>query len=454
MTYAKKRYIGYVFVGLALILVPFIRINSNHLFLLSFDHKELHLFFTRFEVQEMYLMPFLLITLFLSVFFITTLAGRVWCGFACPQTLFRVIFRDLIQTKLLKIRKNISNKQQIPSGEFIKKAVCVLIFACFSLLVASNFMWYFVPPEDFFAYLSNPSEHPILFGFVACVGAFLTFDIVVLKERFCVYICPYARIQSVMFDDDTIQVIYDENRGGKIYENGVKLGKKPSGENDECIGCEACVKICPTHIDIRKGMQLECINCLECSDACAKTMAKFNKKSLINWTSKNSIATKMGVKYLRFRTIAYAVVICIVLVALGIMSKTKENMLLNINRMSELYSINFDEGAMRIDNAYTFLFQNTDDKAHTYFFDVNDSKININRPQKPIYLESGAKRKVIVVLSTDKILMKNYRKDTPFDIEIMAYATDDKNISVERKTIFVYPRYDIVESKMKQKKEN
>lgn len=451
MNYAKKRYLGYAFIGLALVLVPFITINSHHLFLLSFDRKELHLFFTKFDMQELYLMPFLLIALFLSVFFITTLAGRVWCGWVCPQTLFRVIFRDLIQTKLLKIRKNTANKQQICDGNLIKKAVSIVIFACFSLLVASNFMWYFVPPEDFFVYLSNPSEHSVMIGFVACVGAFLTFDIVFLRERFCVYICPYARIQSVMFDDDTIQVIYDENRGGKIYENGVKIAKKPQGENDECIGCESCVKICPTGIDIRKGMQLECINCLECADACEKTMAKFNKKSLISWTSKNSIITNLGVKYLRFRTAAYVVMICFVLIALVFMSQTKENMLLNINRMSELYSINFENSDIRIDNAYTFLFQNTDDKAHSYFFDVNDSKISINRPTKPIYLESGAKRKVIVVLSTDQIFVKNYRKDTPFNIEIYAYATDKKDeISVKRKTIFVYPRYDIIEAKQKK----
>ena len=92
------------------------------------------------------------------------------------------------------------------------------------------------------------------------ITAFLVFDVVYLAENFCVYVCPYARIQSVMFDNDTIQVIYDEGRGGKIYDGHTKLGKKPTTPDAECIGCEAYVRVCPTHIDIRKGMQLECIN--------------------------------------------------------------------------------------------------------------------------------------------------------------------------------------------------
>ncbi|EEU7033779.1 4Fe-4S binding protein, partial [Campylobacter jejuni] len=108
--YTKKRYFVYLIASIIIFSLPFIRINENHFFLLSFDHSKLNLFFISFSTQEFYLMPFVLIFLFLFIFFITTLGGRIWCAWSCPQTIFRVIYRDIIQTKFLKIRKNINNK--------------------------------------------------------------------------------------------------------------------------------------------------------------------------------------------------------------------------------------------------------------------------------------------------------------------------------------------------------
>ena len=110
--YRKKRYTSFIIISLFALILPFIRINGNHLFLLSFDKKQLHLFFTVFDMQELYPMPFVLILLFLGIFFITTLGGRVWCGWSCPQTIFRTIYRDLIETTLLGIRKSIKNKNK------------------------------------------------------------------------------------------------------------------------------------------------------------------------------------------------------------------------------------------------------------------------------------------------------------------------------------------------------
>ena len=107
MTYAKKRYFTYALITIITLALPFIRIDGNHFFLLSFDHKKLNILFTSFDMQELYLMPFLLVIFFLSIFFMTTLGGRVWCGWSCPQKIFRVIFRDFLHTKIFKIRGNI-----------------------------------------------------------------------------------------------------------------------------------------------------------------------------------------------------------------------------------------------------------------------------------------------------------------------------------------------------------
>ena len=200
--YRKKRYTVFALISLISLILPFIRINGNHLFLLSFDKKQLHLFFTTFDMQELYLMPFILILFFLGIFFMTTLGGRVWCGWSCPQTIFRVIYRDLIETALLGIHKSIKNKQKgAEEGSGFKKIVAVVLWAVLAIIAASNFLWYFIPPEDFFEYLQNPAEHPVMVGFLAGVTLFLVYDIVSLKENFCVYICPYARVQSALFCD-------------------------------------------------------------------------------------------------------------------------------------------------------------------------------------------------------------------------------------------------------------
>ena len=434
INYAKRRYIFFACITLLVFILPFIRINDAQLFLLSFDKSRVDLFFTKFDMQELYLLPFLFITLFLSIFFLTTLAGRVWCGWSCPQTIFRTLFRDLLQTKILKIRKNIQNKQNEPQGQIFKRALAVGIWCVLALIIAANFMWYFVPPLNFFAYLHDASEHKILLAFWLSIAAWLVYDVVILKENFCVYVCPYARVQSVMFDSDTIQVIYNQKRGGVIYDGKEKF-KKPKEEGALCTGCEACVRICPTHIDIRKGMQLECINCLECSDACAKVMGHFNESSLIEWRSINSQNENKKVKIFRFRTVAYLVILCVVLVAAALMSGKKESMLLNINRTSELYKV-LDQG--EVENSYVFLVQNTQNKDHKFYFEIDDKSIEISRPNKPFTLKAGAKQKVIVTLKSKN--ENTSEKDLLKHINIRAYATDEPTISVQRASTFIYPK--------------
>ena len=434
LTYAKRRYIFFACITLFVFILPFIRINDAQLFLLSFDKSRVDLFFTKFDMQELYLLPFLFITLFLSIFFLTTLAGRVWCGWSCPQTIFRAVFRDLLQTKILKIRKNIQNKQNEPQGQIVKRALAVGIWCVLALIIAANFMWFFVPPFEFLAYISEPSEHKILLAFWLSIAAWLVYDVVILKENFCVYVCPYARVQSVMFDSDTIQVIYNQKRGGVIYDGKEKF-KKPKEEGALCTGCEACVRICPTHIDIRKGMQLECINCLECSDACAKVMGHFNESSLIEWRSINSQNENKKVKIFRFRTVAYLVILCVVLVAAALMSGKKESMLLNINRTSELYKV-LDQG--EVENSYVFLVQNTQSKDHKFYFEIDDKSIEISRPNKPFTLKAGAKQKVIVTLKSKN--ENTSEKDLLKHINIKAYATDEPTISVQRASTFIYPK--------------
>ena len=445
--YRLKRYVGYVIATVVALSLPFIRIDGNHMFLLSFDKKQLHLLGTAFDMQELYLMPFLLMLLFLGIFAATSLGGRAWCGWACPQTIFRVIYRDLIETKLLGLRR-IKNKQKEPdlskAENKTKKVIGILIWTCLALIAAADFLWYFVPPEDFFAYLQDPLEHLFLIGFVLAIAAFLVYDVIFLKEDFCIYICPYSRVQSVLYDNDTFQAIYSTNRGGDIYnDNKEKIIFKAKDlplDTNECTTCEACVTVCPTHIDIRKGLQLECINCLECVDACTTVMGKLGKPSLVQWSSTNAIKNDIPTKMLRKSTIMYSVALLLVVALLFVMGGEKEYMLLNINKTTQLYKVKEDNV---VANNYVLLFQNTESKPLTYQLEVvNNPDIKIKRFE-PFTLSPGKLAKKVVILETDKVLVNDTTKDTPITVTLKAYAQEDPTrVVVYREAVFIYPRMD------------
>ncbi|MCG3652184.1 cytochrome c oxidase accessory protein CcoG [Aliarcobacter butzleri] len=445
--YRYRRYFGYILATIVALSLPFIKINENQIFLLSFDKKQLHLLGIAFDMQELYLMPFLLMLLFLGIFAVTSLGGRAWCGWACPQTIFRVTYRDLIESKLLRLRR-IKNKQKEPdlskAENKVKKIIGILIWACLALLAASNFMWYFVPPDDFFAYLQDPSEHLFLIGFVLAIAGFLVYDVVMLKEDFCVYICPYSRVQSVLYDNNTYQAIYSTNRGGNIYNDKkekmvFKLKDLASSEN-ECTTCESCVTVCPTHIDIRKGLQLECINCLECVDACTQVMGKLGKPSLVQWSSTNAIKYNTPTKFVRKSTIMYFVALLIVISLLFVMGGEKEHMLLNVNKTTELYKVKEDKV---VTNNFLLLFQNTESQTLTYDLEIVDNPdIKITRFE-PFTLSPGKLAKKVVILETNKVLVSDNTKDTPITITLKAYAKENpEKVVVYRKATFIYPRLD------------
>ena len=450
--YRIKRYWAYIAISIIALVLPWIKINGNHFFLLNFDHKQLHFLFTRFDMQELYIMPFLLMMLFLGIFALTAFAGRAWCGWACPQTIFRVLYRDLLETKLLGIRKNIKNKQKEPdfskTENKIKEGIAILIWSILAIIAAADFMWYFIPPEEFFKYLADPGNHTVMIGFVLGVAAFLVADVVFIKENFCVYICPYSRVQSVLFDEDTIMAVYDPIRGGKIYEghgeekhkivNSQKEVQEVNGANAECTACESCVRVCPTHIDIRKGLQLECINCLECVDACTVVMGKLGKPSLVQWSSERETEKHEGkTRYFRPKILGYVGVLTAVLVAMFVMGSKKEGMLLNINKEVRPYKVLADG---TVENSYLGLFQNTDIKDHKYYFSVDNKNIKIVVPKEPFRIAARGKRKKVITLKAIKPLTKDAKEDVSIPITINAYAVDDKKkINIFRKVVFIYP---------------
>jgi cytochrome c oxidase accessory protein FixG len=389
------------------------------------------------------------------------MGGRVFCGWVCPQTVFRVIYRDLIETKLLGLRSRIKNKQKEPdmtkSENKVKKAIAITIWSVLALIAGADFIWFFVPPEDFFNYLSDFNNHWITFGTVLGIAAFLIYDIVFMKENFCIYVCPYSRVQSVLYDEHTVMAIYNMHRGGHIYDGHEKKFTKQKDlqavePHAECTACESCVTVCPTHIDIRQGLQLECINCLECVDACTTVMGKLGKPSLVTWSSDYEVVEQKGkTRYFRPKVLAYMTLLVGLMFMLGYMGSTKEHMLLNINKETRLYSAKKVNDKIRVDNAYVFLLQNTESEKMKFFFEVippkgMKGKITIAKPSKPFLVVPGVKKKKVVVLRTEDRLANDNRKDTIIPITIRAYALghEDK-IVVFRKSTFVYPKSTVID---------
>ena len=441
MSYAKKRYITYALVTMFILVVPFITINGNHLLLLSFETFDFHIIGFSFSVSEFYVMPFLLMLLFIGVIALTAILGRFWCAWACPQTIFRVIYRDLIEGTLLDLRKIKNKQKELKHSQFkyiVKKSIAITLWVLLSIIISTNFMLYFVPYENFFIYIQNPAEHLVMIGLIISLATFFIFDIIYLKENFCTYICPYSSTQTVLYDNDTKHTIYNKNRGGSIYENNEKSITNVSqwSFNEECTTCEACVKICPTHIDIRKGLQLECINCLECSDACTAVMGNLGKESLITWNSTNTIVHNVKNSIFTKRNQMFIVALVSSLILALVFASEKEYLLIDSDKVGPSYRI--DKNGV-VFNSYVVAIHNTQNKAYTYDIKLTDNDSFVIKGFKPFKLDAHKRRKKILIIESRRNLSIKARQNTILKAEIIVIAKEDEKVKASETLAFIYP---------------
>jgi len=299
--------LGLLFTG------PFIKIGGQPLLLLNIFDRHFIIFGKVFWPQDMYLFIFLLLIFFVFIILFTVIFGRVWCGWACPQTLFmEMVFRkieywidgDHNQQRKLKA-------QPWDAEKVGKRGVKYAAFLAISMLISHTVMAYLIGWENTLEIISNsPLDNLAGFvGLMAFTGIFF-FVFTVLRDQACTVICPYGRLQSVMLDKSSIVVIYDWLRGeprGKINK-----AETPSTKGD-CIDCKLCVQVCPTGIDIRNGTQMECVNCTACIDACDDVMVKIHKpKGLIRFDSFKGVSEKLPFK-LNARIIGYSIVLVLLL---------------------------------------------------------------------------------------------------------------------------------------------
>ena len=277
-----------IFLVVLFLVLPWINIGGHQALLLDIGGRQFSIFGLTFWAHDGPLVFFVLALLCLGLAFITAVWGRVWCGWACPQTVFiDGVFRRL---EYWIIGSHIQQKNLAKAPwdikKFFKLSVLWTLFTVASLIIAHSFLAYFIGADRLVDMtLRNPYDNWTIFIIMFFLTAVIVFDFGWFREQFCLIVCPYGRFQSVLMDDDSITVSYDPLRGEP------RRGEVPKGEQQgDCISCYKCVVVCPTGIDIREGMQMECIACTACIDACDEVMDKIDKPhGLIRYASGKNI---------------------------------------------------------------------------------------------------------------------------------------------------------------------
>lgn len=295
--------------------LPYVKIGGYPAILLDLPARRFHLFGATFLPTDTMFLMLLLMSIFFGIVLLTALLGRAWCGWACPQTVYmEFLYRPIEQW--LEGGRNGQIKMDREGGGF-RRYLKYVIFLGVSMFLAHTFLAYFVGVERLFTWVqASPAQHPLAFMIMAGVTALMFFDFAYFREQTCLIACPYGRFQSVLLDRKSLIVGYDHVRG----EPRGKLGaRKKQGEEGfgDCVDCNLCVVTCPTGIDIRKGLQMECIHCTQCMDACDSMMTKLDKPTgLIRYGSVDGFDRK-PTSWFRPRLVIYPVILALVLSALG-----------------------------------------------------------------------------------------------------------------------------------------
>lgn len=312
------------------LLLPWIQINGHPAVFLDVLHGRFHLFGLSFAAQDLWMAFFCITGLGFSLFFVTALFGRIWCGWACPQTVFlEHVYRRIERWIEGDAQKRRKLDQQDWDGEKVLKRVSKhAIFLLISIGITHLFLAYFISIPELYAWMTqSPAEHWGAFVFVFVAGAILYFNFSWFREQLCLVICPYGRLQSALIDDDSVVIGYDEKRGEP------RGPAKKEGFGD-CIDCYRCVQVCPTGIDIRQGLQMECIGCANCIDACDAIMTKLGRpKGLVRYDSLNGLA---GLKrrILRPRIFLYGLLMLAGVTAFTISARQLRSANMNVVRMT------------------------------------------------------------------------------------------------------------------------
>ncbi len=422
-----------VFVLLGLYyLLPWLNWGGHQSVLFDLPNRHFYIFGLTFFPQDFIYLALLLIAAGLTLFFFTALAGRLWCGYACPQTVWTETFMWIEEwvegdrNKRMKLDRGPWNAEKMT-----RKGLKQLLWVTFALWTGFTFVGFFTPIRDLGQSVLSMSLGPwetfwiLFYGFATYGNAGL------LREQVCKYMCPYARFQGAMFDRDTLIISYDAERGEPRGGRRKTDDRAELGLGD-CIGCTLCVQVCPTGIDIRDGLQVECIACAACVDVCDQVMDKMDyPRGLIRYTTENALEHK-PTRVLRPRILVYGSLLLVLLLGIGI-SLTQRTLLRAelISDRNQLYR-QLNDG--RIENVYTLKLVNLDDHERRYVVTAPghpDVEVDVNPAPR---LASEQVGEFTLSLKAPTTLGRGSQ-----DVELRFQAEDEPSIDITRTVRMILP---------------
>jgi cytochrome c oxidase accessory protein FixG len=414
-------------------LLPWLRWDGRQAVLFDLPERKFHIFGLTFWPQDFPLLAFLLIIAAYGLFAVTVFAGRVWCGYTCPQTVWTSIFM-WIEQKTEGSRNQRMKLDQAPWSleKVLRKGAKHAGWLVVSFATGMTFVGYFYPIRDLAVELFTFSTG----HWQALWTLFFTCATYInagwMREQVCTYMCPYARFQSVMFDRDTLIVSYDPGRGEPRGSRKRSADHRALGLGD-CIDCELCVQVCPTGIDIRDGLQYQCIGCALCIDACNSVMDKMQyPRGLIRYTSEHQLEGGTT-HWLRPRTIGYVLVLCAMLAVFTYTLASRVLVELSVFRdRNQLYTTTSDG---EIDNIYRLHLANKDQEMHEYQISVSGLDQAQIIGNTAYTLDAGEVQELSL-----RLRLPPGTLDRPStEIEFQVQATDEPGISASAESRFMVP---------------
>ncbi|MCO4793395.1 MAG: cytochrome c oxidase accessory protein CcoG [Bacteriovoracaceae bacterium] len=413
----NKRTIFFWFLILLYLVLPWIHIGGKQSILLNIAKREFTFFTHTFYSHDAPLLIFIFLGIPLFFAFVTSIWGRAWCGWGCPQTVFiDAIYRQIeLWTEGKSRQREALDKAPMSLLKAAKKLSKWILYLLVSMHIAHSFIGYFVGTWELYEItLAPPSSNFGIFTATWITVAIILIDFGWFREQFCIIACPYGRMQSVIMDDHSMVVTYDEKRGEPRRLSEESNSESPVLEGD-CINCYHCVKVCPTGIDIRRGTQLECIACTNCIDACDEIMTKVGKpEGLIRYDTELG---KQGVKVKKIglRSIIYLTLMTIVFGGFIYMLNQQDRLRVMMLRGSKSpFQIVRTTEIEEIANHYKIAIDYNGEKVQKLFFMIKDpvlaKAIRVATPRAPWQLKKGHNKANIFFRFNKKILIKGNRK--------------------------------------------
>lgn len=403
-------------------------------FLIDLPARKFNLFAWTFWPQDLFYLAVILIISALALFLFTAVAGRVWCGFTCPQTVWTEIFlwmeRKIEGDRMKQMRLA---QQPWKRERILKVGGKHMLWVLFSLWTGFTFVGFFTPIRELSMAVISFSLGPWETFWVFFYGLATYGNAGWLREQVCTYMCPYARFQGAMFDRNTLIISYDEARGEPRGARN-RLVDPKSKNLGNCIDCTLCVQVCPTGIDIRDGLQYQCIACAACVDVCDSVMDKMGyPRGLIRYTTENALEGKPS-RIFRPRVVIYALILAALCLSLVVSVLLRVPLKLDIIRDRTSLYRETNEGM--IENVYTLKIMNMDSANHQYALTasgIDGMKLDI--PLKDIAIDAGQTRDIVVRLVADPEQLTQRSSE----VEFWLHATDDKKLAVHEDARFLGP---------------